>query len=80
MTAVAALGVYRAYRHVLHDRVRSCLGLYHAEDEDYEWVDADERTELDAEPTPSAELQEEPTTPDQRLELREPKMRYQPSG
>ena len=27
MTAVAALGVYRAYRHTMHDRVMSYLGL-----------------------------------------------------
>ncbi len=46
MTAVAALGVYRAYKHTMHDRVMTYLGLQRLDAEDLDATDVDEGTDV----------------------------------
>ena len=67
MTAVAALGVYRAYKHTMHDRVMTYLGLRRFDDDGQELdePEADERSGVPfAEPAshaqPAAEVELRP--------------------
>lgn len=79
MTAVAALGVYRAYRHTMHDRVMNYLGLDRPVDNEYEWVD-ESTEESDSDSTPSTQQEIELTTFDQQFGVRNPELTFKPSG
>ena len=80
MTAVAALGVYRAYRHTLHDRVMNYLGLYQVEVEEPGRVVDDQPEQFDSESTRSTQQESQLTASDQEFGVREQKLAHQPSG